>query len=143
VGEDNKSYNICSEVGKAPTNCKGYVCSNKAKENYVKAQKKNWEDPKYKEKLSKSISKSLTGKPLSEQHKAKCRTANLGKTQSVEQVLKKSNKWWIKTPEGIELCTIGLQTFCKENNLNHSGMRNVNYELNAHYKNWKCKKIEY
>lgn len=52
-----------------------------------------------------------------------------------------SKKWLLTNPDGIQLCVIGLLTFCKENGLHDSLLRKVAWGQRSHHKGWKMEEI--
>lgn len=73
----------------------------------------------------------------------KSAAAHRGKRLSAEAVakrtLKRSQKWIVTTPNGIEIEVKNLSLFCRENNLNQAHMWQVAAGNATHHKGWKCR----
>lgn len=91
------------------------------------------------EETRKKISLSNSNRKMSEEQKEYLRKINIGKKHSEETIKKKSKRYLITSPTGIEIETYNLNRFSKENNLNQGAMSAVARGVIKHHKNWKVK----
>ena len=125
--------------------------------------KKKMSETKKKMYASGTLVGSQTGKPLSNETKAKIsktktgtkrtqeaiektRQANLGRPQTdfQKQRVREANqkKWLVITPEGKEEIVINLTKYCRENGLDQGNMTNVAHGKLRQYKGYKVFKVE-
>ena len=92
---------------------------------------------KRREMVANGTAKTLKGIPKSSETRAKISKAALGIARpQIEKT------YQVTHPDGrIEIVT-GLNRFCKDRNMNVSGMCNVMSGKSPHYKGYKCVKIE-
>jgi len=74
------------------------------------------------------ISKAMTGRNLSDEHKANIKVSM-------------SKKWLVVSPDGFEHTTRDMKDFCIKNNLDYSCMSQVNKGRIKHHKGWTCNKL--
>jgi len=99
-----------------------------------------------KESTKCKISKAKTGKKMSEEFKKKLSTMRRGvkksKAHVVNVVASKSKYWDVVYPNGTHKVIKNLSAFCRENNLNDSGMRLVALYGRNHHRGFKCQRID-
>jgi len=139
-------YNINPRAGF----CVGdYVHNEKAHKKISVIMKEMWKDPEYKanwmEKMKDKRHLLCKGRKLSDATKEKLRQANLGKNNPnygkprSQAFLDKMQKTYsgAVSPDGVVYAPItGLNTFCKEHNLDCGSMSRVMSGKYKHHKGW-------
>ena len=129
-----------------PSPLKGTTRSQETKDKISKKSKEFWKtiSENKKKQMAEKLSKYHTGRKDSEETKQKKITKLKNRPVSLETRNKigKANKgkkakaWKIISPENLEFIIIGLQQFCKENQLSSSHITDKNG-----YKGWKAELI--
>jgi hypothetical protein len=89
------------------------------------------------------VSKSLTGKSLSTQHKLNVSKGRKGQKLNEISLSKIRKKYLITTPDGADLFTNNIQEFCKEYQLSLPAMRDqVAKGKQEHHKGYRIRPIQ-
>ena len=112
----------------------------------LKGEKSPWygrkHTPESKEKISKNNKGKQIGKKLSKNTKSKISNSTKGKIFSVETKTKisisKNKIYYFINPQNEKIEIKGLKSFCNDNNLSYSCMRQLLYGKSKQHKGWKC-----
>lgn len=151
-GEFNQRNKFVSDETKRKISLskKGKPLSEKHKESLRKAERKQKVlSNEQKQKLSILATNRFKGKKLTEEQAAKSRVARIGKKHTEETKAKivkigkdheAACRYILVDPNGVEYDIYGLTIFCREHNLNESGLRFA-LKNSGKYKKWTIKKL--
>lgn len=94
----------------------------------------------FRQDVKDKISKTLTGRKLTEEHKNNIGEGSKGHKGSKGSNNPNSKKWIVIFPDGHELEIKGLREFCRDYNLNAKLMRRTVNDLTKIHKGFKLKK---
>lgn len=95
----------------------------------------------FRKEVRDKISKSLTGKKLTAEHKNRISKGLQGHEGSKGENNPKSKKWIVIFPDGEEIKIKGLREFCRSHNLNHQLMRRTYIDTTKNHKGFKLREF--
>lgn len=144
-GKNNPSYGKQYWLGKTHSEESKAKISKSHKENYSNGFVHPMLGKNHKTETKEKISKTKTGRKLTESHKQNIVAARIGFKQPQSQKDKVSKAlaktYEITDPNGVKFIVVGLNDWCKKNNINLQSLLRVAQGKFSHHKGYKCQKI--